>query len=103
VTAVTPLRPQTQGAERKRQVIHYDQQVLQGDFLFLHPIADGFSAKVHVGIRFQQDERAPFHPHLAHRPVTLVLKNSIGRLGEGVQHTESYIMSRILIFRADIT
>ena len=99
----TPPGTHTQRAERQRNVVRNHQQVFRGDLLGLHPVTDGFARKVHVGRGFQQDQRTPLMLQLGHIAVTRRRKNSVGRLGEGVQHFESDVVPGSGIFGADIS
>ena len=93
---------EAQFAERQGEVIAHHQHALHGNFLLVHPVAHGVARQVHIRRRFQKDKRLVLHFQGRDEPIALVLKNNIGRPGEGVQYTESDIVTGAGIFVADI-
>lgn len=102
VTSVGSSLPHAYGAHGQREVIYYDEHTFYGYLFLLQPIADGVAREIHVGGGLEQDEFLVFHFHVCHETVSLVLKNDIGRLGEGVQYSESNVVAGALVLGADV-
>ena len=103
VSAAAALFTKAYLAKRQSQVIGHNQEILRLYVLLVHPVADGVSAQVHKGSRFEEHKLAVLDAHVSDKTVTLVLKNSIGRLCEGVQYHKSYVVAGILVFVARVT
>ena len=103
MTAVAPFGPNTQRTERQSDIVRNDQQVFERDLLLLEPIADGLATQIHVGRRFEQQQEMPAVTKFGHITVTSRTKRDIGHPGQGVQYFETYVVTGIGIFGADIS
>lgn len=102
VSAVAAFGPDADRAERQRDVVDDDQQVLLRDLFGFQPVADRLAAQVHVGRRLQQHERPSLVPELGDRAVAARCKDG-ARLGcQCVGHFESYVMPGFGVLGADI-
>ena len=93
---------QAQGAKGKRQIVHDDEHVFQGDVLLFHPVAHGVAGEVHIRGGLEQNKPLVLQAHFGHSPVAAVFKKDIGRLGQGVQYSETYVVARVGIFGSDV-
>ena len=59
------------GAEGQRDVIDHDQDVVECNLLFLHPIADRLTAEVHIGRWLEQNQLLVLDAHLRHSAIAL--------------------------------
>ena len=103
MTARAALLAHAQGAERQRYVVGHHQQVFYRDLLLLHPVADRLARQIHVGGGLEQNDGAPLVAQRGDRSVTVGLKRDVGCLCQGIQHSESYVVTGIGIFGADVT
>ena len=100
VSARTALALEAQGADGQGEVVDDDEQVLAGDVLLVQPVADGVAAEVHERGGLEQHELAVLDGRVGHVAVAAVLKNSIGRLGKGVQYVVTYVVAGVFVFVA---
>lgn len=102
VSGLTASRSHSQLPERQREVVDHHENIFQGNFLLVHPVAHRVSGEVHVGGGFEQRERLVFHFQRGDGAISLVLKYKIGRLSQGVQYSKSYVVTGLGIFATDI-
>lgn len=103
VPAVRTALPHADGANGQAEVIDDNEQFFQSYLFLLHPISHGVSAEVHVSGWLQENELLVFHSHVGNETISFVLERNIGRLSEGVQYSESYIVAGSVVLRSDVS
>ena len=88
------------GPHREREVIDYDQKVLERHILLLHPIAHSVTGKVHVRGWLQQYQLGILDTSLTHKAIALVLPRGVLSFGQGIYHAEAYVVARATVFVA---
>ena len=91
------------GADGKAEVVHHDQEVLQGNLFLLHPVAYGISAQVHVGAGLEQHQLGVLGAAMRHKAIPLVLERGLAGLRQRVHDVETDVMTCAFVFRSDVS
>ena len=103
VAAIATLGSESERAGRQREVIDHHEHILEGDILFLQPIAHGIAAEIHEGGGLEQRDLGILHTHVGYEAIALVFPCRISRFGQSIYHTESDVVARAVVFIARIT
>ena len=103
VPSVRTFGLQTQCAEGKGEVVADYQQAVRGQTVVVEVVADGFSAEVHVGGRFEQHQDFVLELDLGGGSQAVGVEAPPVPPGEVVQDAESDVVSRMGVFGADVS
>lgn len=102
VAGVRPLFADTYRAERKGKVVDHHKQLVEGQFLFVHPIAHGHAAEVHECGGLEQQQLAVLHLNHRHVAIPLRFKGDTGGIGYRVGDHEPGVVTGVDVFGTHI-
>ena len=100
---IAPAALDPDSTQRKRQIIHQNQDMVEVDALLVFPVPDCIAAEIHKCGRLKKHNLLVLDPPAANVAIPLGGKRNIGRLSEGVQYHKSDVVPGISVFVAYIT
>lgn len=93
VAGVAALWLEAKRPERQGDIIDNDQQVLDGNILFLQPIADSVTAQVHECVWLEKNQLAVFYSSAGDGAITLLVERDALAFRQSVDDPETDIMA----------
>ena len=103
VATITAFTAQALLAEVQVEIIDNYQNPIFIDFFLLHPVAYGFSAPVHKGRGFEQDEGSAFVFDTGEVAEVIGFEGSFGGFCHKIHHIKTNIVAGVIVFGAHIT
>lgn len=99
----TSLATEPDFAEGEGDFIHNDKEALGGNFFFGHPVPNGFSGEIHVGVGFDQYDFPAFVFDVGTCAFTDFLEIDFFLLSKVIYDFETDIVTGLGVLRSDIS
>lgn len=93
VTGIATLWLEAECPEGQGDIVDNDQQVLDGNILFLQPIADSVTAQVHECVWLEKNQLAVFYSSAGDGAITLLAERDALAFRQSVDDPETDIMA----------